>query len=71
MVQFEVSIRRYDRKEGHSNWTVTKVAASSQVAALASAAREFSRGLTRIQKRDCSKLLEARCVRLIAEDGAE
>ena len=71
MVTFECRLRRYDRKTQYSDWVITKVSASTQTAALASASRAFMSSLTRVQRRDAAKLLEARCVRLISEDGAE
>lgn len=67
MTTFEVSIRRFDRREGKSNWQITKVAASNQIGAIAKAGREYMRGLSRTEKRDAGKLLEVHAVKLVQD----
>lgn len=58
MKTFEVRIRRYDRREGVSNWTVHKLDATSAPTALVRVARDYVRTLTAKEKRDAAKLLE-------------
>lgn len=67
---YEISIRRWDRRDGTSGWSVSKINAANVTSAIGKASREFVRSCTRIQKRDLNRLLEIRAVRLV-EEGAE
>jgi predicted component of type VI protein secretion system len=62
MKTFEVRVRRYDRKEGVSNWCVQKTDASNMAAAIGASVREFFKGLTTKEKRDAAKSVEVKCV---------
>ena len=64
MKTFEVRIRRYDRREGLSNWKVAKLDATSTATALARAVRDYMGGLTAKERRDAAKSLEVKCMYL-------
>ena len=57
---FQVEVRRYDRREGTSNWVRNKFPATGPATAGARGIREYMRGLTRKDRRDAAKLIEVR-----------
>lgn len=64
MKTFEIRVRRYDRREGVTNWTVQKVDATGIATAIARTVREYMRDMTAKEKRDAAKSLEVKCVYL-------
>jgi hypothetical protein len=64
MKTFKVSCRRYDRREGNSDWMDTKLNATSPATAVARGVREYMKGLTKKERRDAAKLLEVRVTTL-------
>ena len=67
---YEISIRRWDRREGSSSWSVSKINAANVTSAIGKASRLFVRTLDRKARRDMARLLEIRAVKLV-EEGAE
>ena len=61
---YEVSLRRYDRRDGVSYWSPIKQTASSASSAVGRAIKIYMRGLTPKEKRDAAKQLEIKCVYL-------
>jgi hypothetical protein len=61
---FEVRIRRYDRREGLSNWQTLKLDATSAATAIARAVRAYQKTQTRKERRDTDKSLEVKCTYL-------
>lgn len=64
MKTFEVKVRRYDRREGVSNWQPVKLDATSASTAIARATRDYMKQCNRKELRDAAKLLEVKCTTL-------
>jgi len=64
MKTYEVRIRRYDRRDGVSNWSIQKIDATSVSTVVGRAVRDYVKGLTAKEKRDAAKSLEVKCTYL-------
>ena len=62
MKTYEVRIRRYDRRDGVSNWSIQKIDATSVSTVVGRAVRDYVKGLTAKERRDSAKSLEIKCV---------
>jgi hypothetical protein len=62
---FEVRIRRYDRREGLSDWAVRKIEAHSIPSAIRQAVGEFLVNITAKERRDAALSIEIKCGRLM------